>query len=297
MPDLTERLSKAFRVRGDGARRIYHGARVAARLLRDAPRRGALRQLGTTAFAIPADSGFLVLPPDAFTESGEIVRDAHEALARFEAGLRPESRSRKQFLVNVLDTSTVTTASSMIRFALRDDVLTAVSQYLGVVPFLSSIAVFYSPTMDRSPISSQLHHCDGDDIRQIKVFVYGTDVTAASGPLTVLSADESARVRRATGYQYRQRLTDEQVADVLGDRRERPIVGPSGTTSFVDTSRCFHFGARVAPSAPARLMTVIQYQTPYAFTLPRHPEQSLPFLRLVSPEMGALQRLALGAER
>ena len=29
-----------------------------------------------------------------------------------------------------------------------------------------------------------------------------------------------------------------------------PILGPAGTAVFVDTSRVFHFGSRVAPHAP-----------------------------------------------
>jgi hypothetical protein len=116
-----------------------------------------------------------------------------------------------------------------------------------------------------------------------------------SGPLTVLPAHHSARVRRAARYQYRQRLTDAQVQAVVGPSAERPIIGPTGTVAFVDTSRCFHYGSRVAPDAPARLAVIVQYQTPYSFMLPPSPEATLPFRHFINPSLSELQRLALGA--
>ena len=98
------------------------------------------------------------------------------------------------------------------------------------VPCLSTISVFYSDTVEGTPKSSQLHHCDGDDVTQVKIFVYCSDVDVASGPLTVLGAEHSARVRRAIRYQYR----------AAADRRSgggraraaaasMPSSGPSGT--------------------------------------------------------------------
>jgi hypothetical protein len=128
----------------------------------------------------------------------------------------------------------------------------------------------------------------------VKVFVYCSDVDPGSGPLTLLPADDSLRVRRSVGYQYRQRLTDEQVAGVVGTGREVPILGPAGTAVFVDTSRCFHYGSRVAADAPPRLVTMIQYQTPFSFMVPTHAQRTLPFRRLIRPQLTPLQRLVLG---
>jgi hypothetical protein len=195
----------------------------------------------------------------------------------------------------VLDRRHLAADSAVVRFALRDDVLSAISRYLGVVPCLSTISVFFSDTVEGTPKSSQLHHCDGDDVTQVKIFIYCTDVDAASGPLTVLGAEHSGRVRRATRYHYRQRLTDDQVAAVLGHGRERPILGSSGTAAFVDTSRCFHFGSRVAPGAPPRLVTMIQYQTPYSFMAPGDRDGRGPFSHFDGPGRGALQHLVLNA--
>jgi hypothetical protein len=291
---LHSKISRAFRVRGEGVRQVYFEARRAGNLLHDGPRRAALRRLPETSLSIGGRDGYLVVPPGRFEETSGMVADARAALAAFDAAMPPGGKNRKRFLVNVQDAARLTLESPVMRFALRDDVLAAVCRYLGLVPFLSTISVFHSDTVPGDPTSSQLHHCDGDDVKQVKIFLYCSDVDPGSGPLTVLDAASSARVRKAVGYRFRQRLTDQQVADVLGPGADRPILGPTGTTAFLDTSRCFHYGSRVAPDAPARLVTMIQYQTPYSFMLPRSQRASLPFRRLVTPSLPALQRLVLG---
>lgn len=291
---LSARITKELRMRGAGVRRMYIAARQAERFLRDAPRRAMMRAIPASALVIPQDRGFLVLPPQHFEETAAIVRESRAALAQFDLAAVARKKDGKRFLVNVLDPSTLTLGSAIIRLALREDVLAAVCRYLGVVPFLSAIAVFHSDTTDRELISSQLYHCDGDDATQMKIFVHCTDVDEGSGPLTVLDAASSARVRRQLGYQFRHRLTDEQVRRVVGGSPEHAIVGPVGTTTFVDTSRCFHYGSRVARDAAPRLVTMIQYQTPYSFTLPTSAQASLPFRRLLGPALTSLQRLVLG---
>jgi hypothetical protein len=292
--DFGSRLTKTFRGRGARVRQVYHTWRRVERFFRDSDRRSALQQLPRTTLRIRPELGFEIVPPGVFAETDDIVRDARQALATFDASSPPSGKNRKRFLQNVLDTSTLTRASAAVRFALRDDVLAAVSEYLRIVPFLTSIQVFHSDTVEGVPTSSQLYHCDGDDVTQIKIFVYCTDVDPASGPLTVLDADATDRVQRSTRYWYRSRLTDEQVAAVVGAGHDHPILGPSGTAAFVDTSRCFHFGSRVAPGAPARLVTMIQYQTPYSFMVPSSAQATLPFRHLLTPGLGKLQRQALG---
>ncbi len=291
---LQAKVSKAFRVRGDRVRRLYVAARKAERFFVDAPRRRLMRGLAPGSIEVPVSRGYLILPPDAFDETADVIREARAALALYDATAPPAGRSRKRFLLNVLDASALTAESAAVRFALRPDVLSAVSRYLGVVPLLSTISVFHSDTVESAPSSSQLHHCDGDDVTQIKVFVYCSDVEMKSGPLTVLSATDSDRVRRASGYQYRQRLTDSQVRDVVGAGQEHPILGPAGTAALVDTSRCFHFGSRVEPGAAPRLVTMVQYQTPYSFLIPTAAQASLPFRRLLRDSYSPLQRLVLG---
>jgi hypothetical protein len=292
---LQSRIAKAFRVRGPAVRRMYFNARRASRFLRDAPRRSVLATLPSTDLDIAGNAGFRVIAPGRFEETPGIVAESRAALARYDAATPPAGKNRKRFLQNVLDAGSLTLDSAIVRLALREDVLSAVSKYLGVVPLLTTISVFHSDTVAGDPTSSQLYHCDGDDVTQIKIFVYCTDVDLPSGPLTLLDAHTTREVQRRTGYWYRNRLTDEQVETAVGAPRQHAIVGPTGTAVFVDTSRCFHFGSRVSPGAPPRLAAMIQYQTPYSFMLPLGvDEAALPFRRLLASTMTPLQRLVLG---
>jgi hypothetical protein len=291
---LGSQITKAMRIRSDGIRNVYTVFRRAARYWRDGERRAALRALPEPLWGVPRARGFSIFEPDRFAEVPQIVADARASLARSERSGLPATSSRKRFLVPVQDPATITLDSAVMRFALREDVLNAVSRYLGVIPFLSTISVLFSDVVKGAPTSSQLHHCDGDDVTQVKVFVYCSDVNPGSGPLTLLPADDSERVRRAVRYHYRQRLTDQQVAEVVGAGREVPVLGPSGTAVFVDTSKCFHYGSRVAVEAPPRLVTMIQYQTPFSFMVPTSAQRSLAFRRLIAPQLSPLQRLVLG---
>jgi len=291
---LHARISLAFRRRGPGVRRIYFNARRAGRFFKDAPRRSALAALPPADIHIPPDAGFLVAPEGRFEETAAIVAEARAQLVRFDATAPPPGKNRKRFLQNVLDASTLTLDSAIVRFALRGDVLAAVSEYLGVVPFLSTIAVYHSDTVEGDLKSSQLFHCDGDDVTQIKIFVYCSNVDARSGPLTALDAATTRAVQARTGYRFRDRLTDDQVREAVSTAREHAFLGCPGTTVFLDTSRCFHFGSRVARDAPPRLVTMVQYQTPYSFMLPGDAQAGSPFRHLVTPSLTPLQRLVLG---
>ncbi len=291
---LHARVTRAFRRRGPAVRQMYVRARRATRFFKDAPRRSAMAALPDVGLSMPMDAGFLVVPPDQFAEIPAIVADGQAALDRFDASAPSRGKNRKRFLQNVLDASTLTLESAVLRFALRTDVLAMISRYLGVVPLLSTITVFHSDTTEGVPTSSQLYHCDGDDITQVKVFIYCTDVTPESGPLTVLDAARTRQLQERTDYQFRDRLSDDKVRRTIGDATGYPILGPPGTTAFVDTSRCFHFGSRVAPTAPPRLVTMIQYQTPYSFVIAADGEESLPFRRLITSSLTPLQRLVLG---
>jgi hypothetical protein len=291
---LQSKIAKAFRVRGPGVRRLYFNARRASRFLRDAPRRSILATLSRTDVDIPTPVGFVVAPHGRFPETDAIVTEARAVLASYDTASPPAGKNRKRFLQNVLDASSLTLDSAILRFALRADVLSSVSRYLGVVPLLTTISVFHSDTVAGDPTSSQLYHCDGDDVTQVKIFVYCTDVDVPSGPLTLLDAATTRAVQRHTGYWYRHRLTDEQVRAAVGTPQEHVILGPTGTTVFVDTSRCFHFGSRVAQGAPPRLAAMIQYQTPYSFMLPTAAESAAPFRHLINPSLSRLQRLVLG---
>ena len=63
---------------------------------------------------------------------------------------------------------------------------------------------------------SQLLHCDSDAETQVKIFVLCTEVTAENGPLVILGADNSRRLRARVTYRHNHRVTDEEAVAALG---------------------------------------------------------------------------------
>ena len=288
-----ERVTKSARTGSDRKRGVYVAAR---RVL--APGRSTARMLAARLGRPPADlriaprRGFLVLDRQRFPETAEIVELAGARLGDVDPD---EIRKRgKPFMTPILGEEQLTRESPLLRLALREELLAAVAQYLRVAPVLASVDVFYSRSVDRELMSSQLLHCDGDDTRQIKIFVLCTPVDEASGPLMLMDAHRSEDLRRRLGYEYRNRVSDEEACAALGELDLTAIVGEPGTTCLVDTSRCFHFGSRVAHDDSARLVAMIQYVTPYSFMLPRDYRRAAPFRHLGANGSTALERLALG---
>jgi hypothetical protein len=286
-------LRRLVRGRSAEIRELYSGLRRAGAFFRDRERR-RLRRAADPLFVVPEDRGFAVLPPGRLPGVDAVIADACELLRRIDGQPLPQVKNKKRFLVNILDPAALTLDSPAMQLALEPGILGAVSRYLGVVPLLTAVSVFFSDALDRVPEGSQLFHCDGDEIRQLKLFVYCSDVDASSGPLTLLDATTSRAVQRRTGYQYRSRLTDAQVHEAMPSAAVVPIVGAAGTVAAVDTSRCFHYGSRVQPGAPPRLVTMLQYSTPYSFMLPRRYQTAAPFRRLVAANDPPLIRLVLG---
>jgi hypothetical protein len=295
---LDKAMFRYFRGGTDRKRDTYVSLRQKLDAKDFATRSETARQSADRAgFTIPRELGFKVFPPATFPEVDEVVKSAEQRIAAIE----PEKLTggKSQLKTGLLDMSTLTLDSPQLRFALREDILAAVANYLGVAPVLAHIDVWYSIHEGGTLKNKHLYHCDWEDTAQVKIFVYGSEVRGDSGPLVVMGADTSKFVRDKLAYTYvgqRQRVTDEEVAALVGEKDQHPVIGPAGTCAFVDTSRCFHYGSRVEAAGTARLVTNFQYLTPYAFELPMDYSKVLPFRHLATPDLSSLQRLALGAE-
>lgn len=292
-PPVWDRVSKNARMGSDRTRGLYVAGRRLVTPAQAVLRAVEARRAAGGRLAIPSETGFAIFGPDTFPEATEVV----ELARRRHAEVDPDTirEKGKQFMIPILDQATLTRESPLVRLALRDDVLSAVTSYLRVVPLLASIDVYYSRSVDRELMSSQLLHCDGDDTRQIKVFVLCTPVDETNGPLMVMRSDRSEELRRKLGYEYRNRVTDAEAVEAIGDLGLEAVEGAPGTTCLVDTSRCFHYGSRVEGGDVWRLVAMIQYLTPYSFMLPRNHRSAVPYRHLADASSGRLERLVLGA--
>ena len=296
---ITTRVNHYFQYRSDRERVLFEGLRRALSFPTIVQRRSAARAIASEAsFTIDRAAGFRVFGPHTFPDTRGIVEMTQGLGENVDLTRRELSKKARQgVMVPLIDSASLTLESSVMQLALQPGIIAAVSSYLAVVPVLTHVNLYYSAPGGDAPKLSQLFHCDAEATSQIKVFVLCTPVTHASGPLTLLDADTSGAVRQRVGFHFGNRLrdTDKRVVSLLAPDRQHPVVGEPGTTCFVDTSRCFHFGSRVEQDAGARLVAMIQYLPPASFTLPRDHRQGAPFRHLATPQLTHAQRLVLGA--
>jgi len=279
------------------ARSAYTAARRAANQERDAERTLFAREY-TGPLTIPQEDGFLRLAPgpladiiDPVLTAGNrlIAEIGHEALVR--GGGKGDFIARE-----FLPPSEFRLESPYFRLALDERVVGPIAAYLGVVPIVTELDLWYSVYHPKAPKSSQLWHMDPEDTTQIKLWLHLSDIGPASGPLTGLRASDSSALADAVQYNYGDgyRVPDERVSEIVDRGRLVAFEGPAGTADFIDTSRCFHFGSRLAPGGVPRRALMVQYQTPYAFKFTNYRKEA-PYRGLATSSSTRLTQLVLGA--
>ncbi len=231
-----------------------------------AARRNA-RKLRTTsrwsAF-VPRDSGYRLFSDDTFQEASAIVAACQDIYTRHahEIGLRPVN---KHYFYNILTDDDLRAHPILADFALSAAVTETVTGYLGQVPRLHSLGVFYSAVNDTID-GSQMYHVDGDALNQVKCFINIWDVGPGSGGLTFFPKTLTSRPLRHGGLL--KTLRDYDVYRTVSEKHAIIANGPAGSGLFVDTSRCLHQGSR----ATERPRLVFQFQyVPRPDALPAYP--------------------------
>jgi hypothetical protein len=284
-----------FRVGTDDDRRTYRNQRSQElRALLEPRERLASVIADSAAIAIARDDGYAVCAQGTIAGTDALVGLARETVARVDLAAK-KADANKPFMVKLLDMKRMTVDSPLLQFGLRCDIVAAAARYLGTIPILQYANVLYSSHAAGEFSKSQLYHCDSDEAEQVKIFVICETVTPSEGPLTFLTASESQQVRDHVQYRYKHRLSDEDVRAAVGTTpREVALTGPAGTLAFLDTSRCFHYGSRIASADTRRLVVMLQYVTPLAFILPDYPAGTT-FGALAAAGRDEVERLVLGA--
>jgi hypothetical protein len=199
------------------------------------------------------DGGYAMLPAGTVPSVGPAIEYARKAL---EENRNKEWPDHKSQLVVLTDPKRYEDAPAIFDLVLSDEVIQIASDYLGEVPMLISIKLWWTP-VNTHMRGSQLYHRDGLDWyrRQAKFLFLMNDVDENCGPFTFLPADVSRRVGATLGRAADQeRVTDEQVFRVAKPTDPIPVMGPAGTGGVVDSSRCFHYGARARGGERLMLM-------------------------------------------
>ena len=206
----------------------------ARRLKQEAVRRGGL-------FQIDEQDGYTRFPANELSASGTALPSLLDLAERWKADVSRTSID-KQFPVNLLTPEDLFKHRAFIDLAVHDDILAAVSAYMGQVPRLYNLMLWWSPS-NQTVKGSQRYHYDHRDNRQAKVFINLNEVTRDSGPLRFLTAADSLKVDARVGYSQG-RYTDEAVYSAVPQSNVITAVGAAGAAFVVDTARCLHYGSR-----------------------------------------------------
>ena len=260
-------------------------------------RKIVLDSLPAAEMRITEELGFAVSPGKLVSDAvAGVVTEANE----LSAALLPRGPGDNGSQSADVALTDLSPESSIVQFALDDNVLGIVSDYLGIVPILASIHLMRSTYTAEAPRASQLFHCDYEDLRQVKVFVAAGNVQPENGPLTALSAGTSRRVKNKINYHYGGktfRVPDHSVTSLVANDEVQVFTGREGFVTFIDTSSCLHFGSRVHEGADPRLVVQFQYLTPPAFEFLFRYGRRRPVTSIAAAGDSAIRRLALGPLR
>ena len=228
-------------------RQAAHRAQAAGRIDVDAAEVENLRR-----------DGFLRFSGDRFRglDAALAAADAtFQALAAAGDLDRLRARAAKDFLVRPVEDCGFIAQPAIFRFAVSRPLIDLATAYLGRVPLLSAIQLWWSPIND-SLAKSQMFHRDAIDRNQLKFMFNIREVGPDNGPFTLIPAAESARLMRQLDYSTG-KLKDETIAAAGGLDHAIALTGPRGAGACCDTSRCLHFGSRGNRSD--RLILMVQF--------------------------------------
>ena len=158
------------------------------------------------------------------------------------------NQSNKEFMSNILDLKDQKKdTQNILKYAVDPVLLNTLIIYFGYIPKLASIKLLLSkPSNDNVFKSSQLFHLDHADLpnNHCKLFINISDVKLNNGPFLYLSDNSSKSLIKKTNYgqvNSPYRVRDSQVNQI----DKKSLVGKSGSSILIDTSRCFHAGSRV----------------------------------------------------
>lgn len=248
-------------------------------------------------FEIHKKEGYLVLDGfQHFPEVQEIIDQSLRIVSENDVEAIRKNK-KEQLLIGLLKKETLTLDSPFMRFVLRPEVVGAASKYLGIVPVVNMIDVWYSRSkMTNELRGSQLHHLDWAAQTQVKIFIYATDVPEESGPLVVMEAGASRKLQHQLGYKYESRVSDAVADKIVGQSPQHIMTGKKGSVIMADTSRCFHYGSRVKDESHYRVVALFQFLPPQAFILPLDYKKSCLYSFLSNEGLPEYQQLVLGAK-
>lgn len=173
-------------------------------------------------------------------------RNKPHLTARFQPAQAPASTH-----VAAYSDADVVNCPHVMEIANDKRVIELVESYLKCRPTISNLSIWWSMKTDESPEEAENFHRDIDDWRQLKLFIYLTDVGDEYGPHVFVR--ESHRISKALDIG---RYSDEKVVSDFGADRIVTFTGPQGTC-FLENTFGLHKGT------PARAGNRLLFQVLY----------------------------------
>jgi hypothetical protein len=224
----------------------------------DAPIRDLVEQLGR--------EGVLITDVDAvFGDRGLFERAAERARHLYEQPREQKDANAgsKATYLTKLATRSYAADDPFVRLGLHPNVLALANGYLRLRSTLRALDLWLTEPTPGPAVQTQLWHRDADDVMNVKMFVYFTDVTRAAGPLCYAPATHPLGGRRQLPERDEQsRSTDDQLAAIVPQREWVLCEGRPGTVVFADTCG---YHKQLKPEGAERMLLMAHYvsATPY----------------------------------
>ncbi|MEA2406367.1 MAG: hypothetical protein QOE69_486 [Thermoleophilaceae bacterium] len=187
----------------------------------------------------------------------ELAAAARGVYERFggPAGIK-DNGDGKDYIASMLP-RTLDADDPFARVALHPKVLAVANRYLELKSLLRSLELWLTIPTPGDATETQLWHRDGDDLVNVKFYVFFTDVTEEAGPFTYAERTHPYGPNRTMPERDEKgRATDEQMRAVAPETDWRYGTGPRATVMFADTSG-YHKQSK--PRSQERLMMMAQY--------------------------------------
>jgi hypothetical protein len=139
---------------------------------------------------------------------------------------------------------------------LVDPFVDLVTKYLGSLPILDSVQLWYSPNETCELKGSRLLHRDPEDFKQVKVFIPIEEIQLENGPLHLIDKHQSQLlyenlINKTLITKRNQKIEDKYLSNL--NLRFHPMLLNNNECALIDTCACYHFGSRKG-SKPRKLL-------------------------------------------
>tara|TARA_Y100001970_G_scaffold293094_1_gene437733 strand:+ start:24626 stop:25579 length:954 start_codon:yes stop_codon:yes gene_type:complete len=154
-------------------------------------------------------------------------------------------------------------------FELVQPLLSIVSNYIGSFPILETAQYWYSPNQTQNLGTSQNWHLDGEDKKQLRVFIPIEEIDIDSGPMNAIDDINSKKILTSLIKLKIMTKKTNKVDDIhfsKFDFKKNTILLKENEIGFVDTCNCFHYGSRI--SAKPRKLIMLHFTSAFSVNTP-----------------------------